>query len=326
MKKFLFIILTIIPALCSCNRTNDDATAPAKITRLDSIVANFGLMPEQSRLEIVDSLAIPVHDYIFTMGTAMHGDIAASIDSLSHTAAYAKFYPEVAKSFPSTDSIEIALGFVDKQLAAHFPDITPYSYYTVISPYRQQVMMVDNNMYIALNHYLGPDHPAYAGMPDYIRVTKSPRYIPVDVAEAIISVRYPYEAEGNPTAIQRFIYDGAKAAVVKRLTGTDDIATLMGWTPQQLAVVQEAEGRIWRKMATNGIIYSTDMTMAERLVNPSPASSIISSEIPGRIGRYIGYRIVESYLSAHPDTPLSHLLTPAFYNSPSTLIDSGYNP
>ncbi len=79
-------------------------------------------------------------------------------------------------------------------------------------------------------------------------------------------------------------------------------------------------------MAADNLIYSTDMSIARRLSEPSPSSTLISPNLPGRVGRYIGYRIVDAYIANNPGTKLSDILSPDFYNSPSVLINSGYAP
>lgn len=324
---------TFVSAIClmmvgcsgdkSVRNDNGDKTVP--FVRLDRIVAEFQTMTPQQQFATVDSFAIPFNDYIYLMG-ASTGNIAASIDSLSHTAAFAMFEPEVEKRFQTVSGLEKSLGTLNANMKHTLPTLPEYSYYGIVSPYRQQVILVDSVVFVALNHYLGATHDAYAGMPEYARVTKTAEYIPSDIAEAVLSVEYPFNAGDNPTVIQYLIYEGALMKGVSELTGVTDIEALLGWSPEQLASVQQQEGEIWRKMASDNIIYSTDMSLARRLCASSPNGQPISLELPGRLGRYIGYRIVCSYLDKNPDTTLEKLLSPAFYNSPSTPINSGYSP
>lgn len=330
MRYFHYMILlgAMVTGACSGSsnagrETNADKT---RFTRLDKIVAQFSEMTQQQQFATVDSFAIPFNDYIYMMG-ASTGDIRASIDSLSHTAAFTMFEPEIEKAFSSTEQIEKRLGGLNANMSKQLPSLPSYSYYGILSPYRQQVILVDSVVFVALNHYLGGEHEAYSSMPDYTRRTKAEEYIPVDIAEAIVAVEYPFTASDNePAAVNYFIYEGALLKAVSSLTGEDNIAFLLGWTPDQLATVQASEAEIWRKMAADNMIYSTDMHLARRLCSPAPSSSPISVELPGRIGRYIGYRIVCSYLANNPATTISDILSPAFYNSPTTLINSSYTP
>lgn len=329
MKPLYYIILvfSLLSGACSSSDNNrkDKVRTGAAFTRLDRIVAQFPYLSPDSQHAIVDSLALPLNDYIYLMG-ASTGNIPASIDSLGHTAAFAMFEPEVDKVFHTTDIVEKELGTLDANIRELLPALTHYSYYGIISPYRQQIMLVDSVVYVALNHYLGESHEAYSSMPAYARATKKAAYIPLDIAEAILSVEYPFESSSNPTAIQYLLYQGALMKAVATLTETDDTATLMGWTADQLSEVSDREAAIWRKMAADNLIYSTDMQLARRMTEPAPSTASLQPDLPGRIGRYIGYQIVNSYLAGHPDTNLSDILSTEYYNSPSTLIESGYSP
>lgn len=326
MKYFSTILIALALTAASCSSHHDGTAAEdAPFVRLDKTVAGFSRLSPAEQVAVVDSFTVPLNDYIYLMGVST-GNIPASIDSLSHTAAYAMFEPEVDKAFPSTQAIEKSLGVINANLSRKFPALPHYSYYGIISPYRQQIMMVDSVVYVALNHYLGADHPAYSSMPEYSRVTKQPSYIPLDVAEAILSVEYPYVESPTPSAIQYYLYEGALLKGISELTGITDEAVLMGWTPEQLEQVKQQEPGIWRKMASDNLIYTTDMSTARRLCEPSPASRLIAPDLPGRIGRFIGYQIVNSYIANNPDTPIPGLLSPDFYNAPSTLIQSAYSP
>lgn len=330
MKPLYYIILAFSLFSSGCTKSSDSVKDSnirqhASFTRLDRIVAQFSDLSPASQHSIVDSLASPLNDYIYLMG-ASTGNMPASIDSLSHTAAFAMFEPEVNKTFQSADAIERELGTLDANIRELLPKLPQYSYYGIISPYRQQIMLVDSVVYVALNHYLGESHEAYSSMPAYARATKKAGYIPLDIAEAILSVEYPFESSGNPTAVQYLIYQGVLLKMISSLTETDDTATLMGWNAAQLSEVRAQETSIWRKMAAENLIYSTDMQLARRMTEPAPSTALLSADLPGRIGRYIGYQIVNSYLARHPDTNLSDILSSDFYNATSTLIESGYSP
>lgn len=329
MRYISLLTLSAAIILSSCTGSdtegNNQVASKAPFVRLDKISAQFEAMNPQQQYAAVDSFTIPLNDYLYLMG-ASTDNIPASIDSLTHTAAFSMFEPEVDKAFPSTAPLEEKLGILNANMKSMLPTLPSYSYYGIVSPYRQKVVLVDSTVFVALNHYLGATHEAYSSMPEYLRATKTAAYIPLDIAEAIISIEKPYVADSDPTVIQKIIYEGALLKAVSDLTGITEPATLMGWSRQQLADVTAKEADIWRKMAADNMIYSTDMTIADRLCAPSPSSQAISPDLPGRVGRYIGYQIVTSYIANNPGADIAQLLSPSFYNSPSALINSGYAP
>ena len=83
---------------------------------------------------------------------------------------------------------------------------------------------------------------------------------------------------------------------------------------------------LFRSLITKRLLFSTDRAIADRLVKPAPATSVIGPEVPGRAGRYIGYRIVDSYVRHNNDITPRQLLSSDFYNSRNTLVNSEYSP
>lgn len=71
------------------------------------------------------------------------------------------FEPEIEKAFSSTVQLEKRLGTLNANMSEQLPSLPSYSYYGILSPYRQQVILVDSVVFVALNHYLGSEHEAY---------------------------------------------------------------------------------------------------------------------------------------------------------------------
>lgn len=306
----------------SCSRNRDDSTR-ADITRLDRIVASFGDMDEAAQDSVIALHGTPLSDYLYMMGLRS-GDLRSSADSLAGSAAYSVFLPDVERRFSSEDSLKLSLSTLSKNLnSLDLIDFTPH-FYAVISPYRQPIMLVDSLVFIAYNHYLGEDYPGYSSLPRYAAAVKDAGHIPYDVTEALIDSRFP-AAETNDLS-QRMLREGALTFAVLRSLGETSPARFLGWDDSQYDAAVRGERMAWERLASLNLLYSTDEMDVQKLFAPSPATSVLSPDLPGRMGRYLGYRIVESYVAAHPDADIPFLLSPGFYADPASLINSSYNP
>lgn len=295
------------------------------LTRLDREVSEIANLSWPAKAVRIETLGQPLGDYLYMMGLTST-DIAGSVDTLVTSAAFSIFYPDVESRFMSGDSIERILGLLERNFSEIFDNSPRHLYFGVVSPYRQPIMFADSLVFVALNHYLGADYDGYAGMDEYLRNQKTSRHMPYDIAEAIVAVENPYVMSSEAEVIERMIYEGALSAAVMRLIPDASLAELLGWSDEQMSVVVANEGEIWKRMAASGLIYSTDPLDGDRLLSQSPSTAVISPELPGRVGRYIGYRIVESYLNSHRDMTVEQMLRPEFYSGRSRLIESGYSP
>ncbi len=320
-RKFkLPILLTAILLAGIFTQSCGDKTATpypsAPITRLDKALADN---------LVVDSIKAPMADYMTMMGLDGN-DLKGAMQTYRKTDAFKAFYPEVKKTLGELEETESALGTVNHVLSQSFPLASPQKYYGIVSPYRQQIILADSATYIVLNHYLGQDNDIYSGMPDYMKALKEKSRIPIDVAEALLRNAYPYRPNAGATTLNRLVYEGALAHAVSQAVPTIDIAAYNSWGKPENDFAVKNEPELWRALIVNDLLYSTDPTVGERLVADAPSSGVISGEVPAKIGRFIGYNIVDSYLSTHKDAKLEQLLQPEFYNNSSVLIDSGYVP
>lgn len=237
--------------------------------------------------------------------------------------AVAMFRPEVAKIWPDS-VLNRRLQAVANRLPVVLPIVKMPVVYTVVWPYNQSVVALgDSAVILALNHYLGAQHPAYNGFAEYVRRHKEPERVAVDLAEAIVSLRFPYDGGSYPTVLSRLLREGAIIEAVMRLTGVDEAAAL-GFTPDQAEWAASNERQAWETMLNRKMVFSTDADLSEALIAPSPSTSVLNVESPGRLGRFIGHRIVAAYLRSNPDSSLSFILSPEFWNDGNALSKSGY--
>ncbi|MDE6491047.1 MAG: hypothetical protein K2L49_07820, partial [Muribaculaceae bacterium] len=239
------------------------------------------------------------------------------------------FIPPVSERFQNLDSLEKILGIVDVNLRTDLPDVSLGDLYGIIFPYNQSILQSDSIVLVALNHYLGADFEGYGYFEPYQRVNKTPQQLPFDLVEARIAFMYP-KRSGNGddrlSVLNDILYHGAMTEAKLRLIPEATEAAALGYDADQMQWAIDNEANIWNAMITRKLLYSTSGLDIERLTSPAPHTLIIHPDAPGRICRYIGHRIVTSYLKTHPETPLSYLLLPDFYNSRTTLIDAGYAP
>ncbi len=324
MKALKHPLAALLAALALCSCSPREQSAPVKIQRLDLAMADYASLQGVSRDSLLREMSPGIKALCFVMGIDAASD--SSLKAYSASAPVRVFTPDVRSRVSSLDSLERVLGVLKLRLKEKAPEIPFGEIYSIVSPYNQSVYMVDSTMLVALNHYLGSDYPGYSRFEDYLRGTKSLRYLPYDLVEALLGAACPYVIQEDATVLSRLLYEGALIEAKMQLLPDASLADALGYDSQQLSWARENEGRIWNAIVSRRLLYSTGQMDAERLVAPAPSTSIIHPEAPGRIGRYIGYSIVQAYLRRNPGTKLESLLLPAFYDDPQSLIGSGYAP
>lgn len=257
------------------------------------------------------------------------GDAAAQTERLSESDAVLIFTPAVDSVFPRIEPLEKTLGHILHRAKADSLDLPGRTYAAVVWGKTKSIVNVDmphdSVMLIALNHYLGADYPGYSHWPVYMRASKTPRHLPYDIVEALVASRYPYPERPGQTVLSRMVYEGVLALAKIELVPDGNISEALGYTESELQWLGENETKIWNMIVERDILYDTSLTMAEALVAPSPYVSVLGHGVPGRVGRYIGYRIVRAYMKQNTRTCLRDMLSPDFYDNTSVLVEAAYS-
>ena len=76
-------------------------------------------------------------------------------------------------------------------------------------------------------------------------------------------------------------------------------ADKIGYTPEQIAWCEENQEYMWRYFVEGNLLYDSDSKLGNRFINRAPFSKFyleIDNESPGRIGTWVGWQIVRSFI------------------------------
>lgn len=206
---------------------------------------------------------------------------------------------EVMKIFPNDDKLDNLLKPLFQHIKYYFPKFQTPQVITTTSDvdYRNKVILADSILVIALDTYLGSEHPFYQGIEKYVAKEMKPSQIGPDVAE-VYARRY-INLPKNASFLDQIIYFGKQLYLMDIwLTSTSD-ADKIGYTEEEYNWAEENELYMWRFFVENELLYSTDPKLGPRFINPAPFSKFyleIDNETPGMLGRYLGWKIVRAYM------------------------------
>lgn len=236
------------------------------------------------------------------------------------------FAEDIDTIAPSIKELQTLLSNIVSRSKANNLTLPVTGFATTIWGRPQSIMFNDSIMLIALNHYLGSEHPAYSSLPSYRCTTKSPEYLPYDIVEALIATSYPMKDSQDVTLINKLIYEGVLTEAKMRLVRNPNLNDALGYTSEQLKWLEDNEANIWRKMTGEKMLFDPSESQAAAMIAPAPFTATISQEAPGRAGRYIGYKIVKAYLDTNGQIPLNQLIESDFIYMQNPLTVANYNP
>ncbi|MBP3537194.1 MAG: hypothetical protein J6J93_06595 [Muribaculaceae bacterium] len=316
MKKTIKYIVSaalLLVVFASCENKENRQHALVPVSDLVSLMRDYSVMSSDERAAAYDADSTAVKAFMLTLGVDEPTD--SLLLAWSSSRAVEVFTPDVDSVFPDRNIVGKTLGMIIDNAASLDLGLPKRRYAAVVYGRPESVLFVDSVMLIALNHYLGADYPGYSHLPHYQRAVKTPEQLPYDISEALVATEYPYEEGESATLLSRMLYEGALALAKTRLVDASSPATALGYDEDTYQRLLKTEGDIWRTLVENRLLYDISPTTSRKLLSPGPDVNLGNMNVPSRAGRFIGYRIVESYMRKHPETTLSELLSLSFYGT-----------
>jgi len=170
------------------------------------------------------------------------------------------------------------------------------------------VIYADSLLLISLDVYLGKGHKFYSDYPKYIKENNSKENIVVDVANSIIDKQLlPIS---NRTFLAKMIHEGKKMYLLDLYLPNVSDKLKIGYSKEKLDWSIENEEEVWMYFMEKKLLFSTDTKLNKRFLEIAPFSKFyleVDNQSPGRIGVWIGWQIVKSFMQNN-DVSLQKLL------------------
>ena len=150
---------------------------------------------------------------------------------------------------------------------------------------------------ISLDTYLGKDHRFYEVFDSYLLNDFEPMQITSDVAESFITSQLPMVKDRQFLA--QMIYYGKIMYAKDLLIPNESDAVKIGYTPEQITWCEENEPQMWMYFIENKLLFDSNSKLYGRFLQKAPFSKFyldLDAESPGRVGVWIGWQIVRSYM------------------------------
>ncbi|WP_125723601.1 gliding motility lipoprotein GldB [Flavobacterium ustbae] len=218
-------------------------------------------------------------------------------------------YEEVQKKYSNFEPVRKEFNELFQHIKYYFPKTKIPKVITVIGEmdYNAKAIYADSLVVVALELYLGKEHKFYE-FPNYLKENFEERQIMPDVVSS-----FSYRNIQNSidkSLVSQMVFEGKQLYAKDLLLPEYTDAEKMGYTPEQIKWCQENEAYMWRYFIENEMLYSDDPKLNARFIAPAPFSKFfleIDNDSPGRVGAWIGWQMVRSYMKNNSDVSLAEL-------------------
>lgn len=307
MKRAIFIVLLSFFVFFGCDDTDKVEAEIAKIP-VEVNVSRFDR--EFARAKPADLPGLKnKYPYLFPVQYADSVWQAKLKDSIQ-----IELFEEVGKAFPNFDMESQELKPLFQHIKYYFPEFKTPRVITLTSEvdYNNRVILADTLLLIGLDNYLGPEHRFYIDIQKYIAAGLDKKFIAGDVADNFARKVVP--PLRDRTFLADLIYFGKLLYLKDKLMPNADDALKIGYSQEQIDWALVNEEPIWRNFIEQEHLYSTNVELRMRFLEPAPFSKFgleLDNESPGRLGQFIGWQIVRAFMNKNEVTLQQMLQIPA---------------
>jgi len=290
MKKFF--VLLLISLLFSCKKDNKTEQEVAKIP-IKFKVERFDKIFYESNPSDLSNIKSK-YPFFFPEGN----EDSVWTNKLKNP-LLRELYKEVQKKYSDITELEEGLTSLFGYIQYFFPKQNTPRVITLINEVDTDAKAIytDSIALISLDCYLGSNHPFYADFPEYKRLFFEKNQILPDLVSSFSYGKIAPPSDKTFLAIM--IYHGKELYLKDKLIPNSTDATKIAYTEEQLAWCKENEEQMWRYFIENNLLYESNVKNEYRFINEAPFSKFyleIDNESPGRVGQWLGWQIVRSFM------------------------------
>ncbi|AWW33159.1 gliding motility lipoprotein GldB [Echinicola strongylocentroti] len=330
MKRNSGIFLLILSLFCSCKQEQQDCGISEEVSNipLTLSIERLELPLFEAKSEVDIAYLLEEHPYFSEV--YLRDDLYPSKEHLVNTlygipkdTLMQELYQEVSANYPSIDQLETDLLNAFKHIKYYYPDFEVPKVYTFVSGFTTDLYMDREMIVIGLDYFLPSDHRFQPpDLPEYMTSRYNRAHLVPMIVTAISSRYNATDLEDNSLLAEMMFYGKAYHFTQAILPCTPE-EQIIGYTPEELAACYENEDFIWTKLIEQEAIYETNPFEVRKYTGEAPFTDVISPDAPGRVGRWVGWNIVDAY-AEKKDIGLVKLM--AQKDAQKIFMNSAYKP
>lgn len=302
MKKVFFLVSILFFAFVSCDKKSKVEKAVEEIPVQIKVVRFDKAFFESKPVDLNNLKA----EYPFFFP---EDDDKLWLEKMQNP-LWRELYNEVEKKYSDFGRQTNEIEDLFKHLKYYFPTIVTPTVYTVIGEmdYNSKAIYANDKLIIALEMYLGKEHKFYE-FPAYITQNFEERQMMPDIVSSFSMRTNP--SSKDQSLLAEMIYYGKELYLKDVLLPNYTDAERIGYLPEQITWCNENESYMWRYFIDENILFSSDPKLPNQFLNLAPFSKFyleIDNESPGRVGQWIGWQIVRSFMKNNDKGTVQELL------------------
>jgi hypothetical protein len=283
-----------------------------KITRLDLEMEAFE--SKQDVAEFLDKYPQFSEAYL-DRGKMPESVLIDSLFSFSQYKFNDTLFMDTKRVFGDFSDVESEFENAFQFVKHYYPNEKIPELYTVITGFAnfqfgKDIFLNEDMIVLSLEYFAGKTatyRPPAQQVPDYILNRYDKTHL-VSMIMSFYSGKFNQSEFLDRTILADMIYFGKMHYFTKQMMPNTADSLIMGYSGQEMANVDFNQQNIYAHFVEKNLFFEKSERIKNKYVGERPKTTEIADECPPRIGRWLGWEIVKSYMDENPDVTLPQLM------------------
>jgi hypothetical protein len=327
MRILLFSMSVVF--LVSCGGKNEEACGPmAPITtpiEFESFDDAFvGISSKDELITLLGKNPL-IRDYIFARTEYPNDSVflEALFDRFTNP-HFDTLHQEVKRVFGDGSALKAEFEQAFNNLKSYYPSFVAPRIQTLISGLDTDMYISDSLIIVSLDFYLGEGAKYRPQTYQYLLRKYGPEDI-VPSAMLIFGIdqRFNKTNLSDRTVLADMIAYGKSFYFAKQMVCVPD-SVLIWYSQEEIEGAVKNQDLIWARFVEDQVLFSTSQMVKRDYLGERPFTIQVGEKCPGRIGQWVGWQIVNTYMKRHPEVSLQQLME--MDNAQTLFKEARYNP
>ncbi len=301
-----FFLLSVIFVSCHDSTSQTDVSD----VKVDIEIERFEqrLMAVKSKSEL-QSLLSKNEGYVKSLYRTFPDD-TAFVSHLYYLCTHPetrKLYQEAQDKFGDLKKLKGEFEEAFKHLKYFYPEFKSPKIMTTFTGLENDMFVSDSLIIIALEAFIGPKATYRPDQPNFILRRYQSEYI-VPTVIKFLSNSYNKVAGPDQSMLGDMIFFGKALEFTKEMMPNTPDSLIIGYTDAELKETWDAQDIVWAYFIDKDLLYQQNPSVKEKYLGERPAVPEIGPKCPGRIGQWIGWRLVKRYRLENPSVGFKELM------------------
>ncbi|MEO5910734.1 MAG: gliding motility lipoprotein GldB [Pelobium sp.] len=251
---------------------------------------------------------------ILNVGTTDNTQYYQTVEQILSGKPFQDLQAETNEVYPNLDAQKSVLIDAFKHIKYYYPNWKTPKLITYISGFQVQTPIGSGYVGIGLDMFLGKDSKFYPALvesvPRYISRRFTPENITPRVVEVITREELFPELNQDKNLLAKMVYNGKLLYFMKKIQPEIADSTLIGYSSDQMKWATQFESDTYAYFLEQDLLFNTDYFKIQKYLAEAPFTPGLGNQNDSapKLGLFIGWQIVKSYMKENPDVTLKELM------------------